>query len=35
MLWGAGVVVMLTSLIYTLVVYFVFTGKVDPEADYK
>ena len=32
--WGAGVVVLPITLIYTLIVYFVFKGKVDPDAEY-
>ena len=32
--WGAGVFVLPITLIYTLVVYFVFKGKVDPNAEY-
>jgi len=32
--WGAGAFVLPLTLIYTLVVYFVFRGKVDPDADY-
>jgi cytochrome d ubiquinol oxidase subunit II len=35
MFWGAGVVVLPITLIYTLVVYFVFKGKVDPDAGYQ
>jgi len=35
MFWGAGIVVLPVTLIYTLVVYFVFKGKVEPEADYS
>jgi cytochrome bd ubiquinol oxidase subunit II len=35
MFWGAGVVVLPITLIYTLVVYFVFKGKVDPNAKYE
>ncbi len=34
MFWGAGIIVLPITLIYTLVVYFVFKGKVDPGADY-
>jgi len=32
--WGAGAFVLPITLIYTLLVYFVFRGKVDPNADY-
>jgi cytochrome d ubiquinol oxidase subunit II len=32
--WGAGVFVLPITIIYTLVVYFVFKGKVDPNAEY-
>ena len=32
--WGAGVFVLPITLIYTLVVYFIFKGKVDPDAEY-
>jgi cytochrome bd ubiquinol oxidase subunit II len=32
--WGAGVVILPITLIYTLVVYFVFKGKVDLDASY-
>jgi cytochrome bd ubiquinol oxidase subunit II len=32
--WGTGVVVLPITIIYTLVVYFVFKGKVDPDAEY-
>jgi cytochrome bd ubiquinol oxidase subunit II len=35
MFWGAGVVVMPITLIYTLVVYFVLKGKVDPDTQYE
>ena len=35
MFWGAGIVVLPITLIYTLVVYFVFKGKVDPGAGYR
>jgi cytochrome d ubiquinol oxidase subunit II len=35
MFWGAGVFVLPITLIYTLVVYFVFKGKVDPNAEYE
>ena len=35
MFWGAGVIVLPITLIYTLVVYFVFKGKVDPDAEYQ
>jgi cytochrome d ubiquinol oxidase subunit II len=34
MLWGAGLFVLPITLAYTLVVYLVFKGKVDPEAQY-
>ena len=34
MFWGAGLVVLPVTLIYTLVVYFVFKGKVDPTTEY-
>ncbi|MDQ0390874.1 cytochrome d ubiquinol oxidase subunit II [Labrys monachus] len=34
MFWGAGLFVLPLTLIYTLVVYFVFKGKVDPDAEY-
>jgi cytochrome bd ubiquinol oxidase subunit II len=34
MFWGAGVFVLPITLIYTLVVYFIFKGKVDPTAEY-
>ncbi|CAN7701788.1 cytochrome d ubiquinol oxidase subunit II (plasmid) [Aminobacter sp. NyZ550] len=33
--WGAGLVVLPITLVYTLVIYFLFKGKVDPEADYS
>ena len=33
--WGAGVIVLPITLIYTVVVYFVFKGKVDPDAEYN
>jgi len=32
--WGAGIFVLPLTLIYTLVVYFVFKGKIDPTANY-
>jgi cytochrome bd ubiquinol oxidase subunit II len=32
--WGAGVFVLPVTLVYTLVVYFIFKGKVDPDAEY-
>jgi len=32
--WGAGVFVLPITLVYTLIVYFVFKGKVDPGAEY-
>jgi cytochrome d ubiquinol oxidase subunit II len=32
--WGAGVFVLPITLVYTLVVYFIFKGKVDPDAEY-
>jgi len=32
--WGAGVFVLPITMIYTLLVYFVFKGKVDPNAEY-
>jgi cytochrome d ubiquinol oxidase subunit II len=32
--WGAGVFMLPITIIYTLVVYFVFKGKVDPYAEY-
>jgi cytochrome d ubiquinol oxidase subunit II len=32
--WGAGLVVLPITIAYTLIVYFVFKGKVDPEARY-
>jgi cytochrome bd-type quinol oxidase subunit 2 len=35
MFWGAGVFVLPLTLIYTLVVYFVFKGKVDANAEYE
>ena len=35
MFWGAGVFVLPVTLIYTLVVYFVFKGKVDANAQYE
>ena len=35
MFWGAGVIVLPITLIYTLVVYFVFKGKVDPDTEYQ
>jgi cytochrome d ubiquinol oxidase subunit II len=35
MFWGAGVFVLPITLIYTLVVYFVFKGKIDPNAEYE
>lgn len=34
MFWGAGIFVLPITLIYTLAVYFVFKGKVDPDASY-
>lgn len=35
MFWGAGLFVLPITLAYTLVVYLVFKGKVDPEAEYS
>jgi cytochrome bd ubiquinol oxidase subunit II len=35
MFWGAGAFVLPITLIYTLVVYFVFKGKVDPNVEYR
>ena len=35
MFWGAGLIVLPITLIYTLVVYFVFKVKVDPAAEYQ
>jgi cytochrome bd ubiquinol oxidase subunit II len=35
MFWGAGVFVLPITLIYTLVVYFVFKGKVDSSSEYN
>jgi cytochrome d ubiquinol oxidase subunit II len=35
MFWGAGVFILPLTLIYTLVVYFVFKGKVDANAEYE
>ncbi|MET1028516.1 MAG: cytochrome d ubiquinol oxidase subunit II [Dongiaceae bacterium] len=35
MFWGAGLIVLPITLIYTLVVYFIFKGKVDPTAEYE
>jgi cytochrome d ubiquinol oxidase subunit II len=32
--WGAGLFVLPITILYTLVVYFVFKGKVDPNAEY-
>jgi len=32
--WGAGIFVLPLTLIYTLIVYFVFKGKIDPTAKY-
>jgi cytochrome bd ubiquinol oxidase subunit II len=32
--WGAGVLVLPITLVYTLVVYFIFKGKVDPDREY-
>jgi len=32
--WGAGVFVLPITLVYTLIVYFIFKGKVDPDAEY-
>jgi cytochrome bd ubiquinol oxidase subunit II len=32
--WGAGVFVLPITLVYTLVVYFIFKGKVDLDAEY-
>ena len=32
--WGAGVLVLPITLVYTLVVYFIFKGKVDPDGEY-
>jgi cytochrome d ubiquinol oxidase subunit II len=34
MFWGAGVFVLPITMIYTIVVYFIFKGKVDPTAEY-
>ncbi|SHG60255.1 cytochrome bd-I ubiquinol oxidase subunit 2 apoprotein [Kaistia soli DSM 19436] len=34
MFWGAGIVVLPITLAYTISVYFVFKGKVDPDASY-
>jgi hypothetical protein len=33
--WGAGIFVLPLTLIYTLIVYFVFKGKIDPTVDMK
>jgi cytochrome bd ubiquinol oxidase subunit II len=35
MFWGAGIFVLPVTLIYTLIVYFVFKGKVDANAEYE
>jgi cytochrome d ubiquinol oxidase subunit II len=35
MFWGAGMIVLPITIIYTLVVYFVFKGKVDPNGEYS
>jgi cytochrome d ubiquinol oxidase subunit II len=35
MFWGAGVFVLPITLVYTLVVYFVFKGKIDPNTEYQ
>ena len=35
MFWGAGVFVLPVTLIYTLVVYWVFKGKIAPSAEYQ
>jgi len=35
MFWGAGVFILPLTLIYTLVIYFVFKGKVDTGVEYE
>jgi cytochrome bd ubiquinol oxidase subunit II len=33
--WGAGIVVLPLTLLYTIIVYAVFKGKVGPSAEYR